>query len=197
MIWSFPLKLLQLVAACMGGSGLAATCKALAVSYRHFSAGAPDLLLIRVRQRDLPAGEYTRLETLLGAGWEKMGAVREEDLKDEEETDWNSLSIGAPKRTFSQYQNSNSTSVVDDSEEMAPLLESAPNVKIDPFLCMEEGFDSLQLLGANLSEWIFETLFIEVKGPSDHLAYKQRLWLEILGKATHSLKAAVCFVKEK
>ena len=80
---------------------------------------------------------------------------------------------------------------------MTPLLESVPNVKVDPFLCTEDSFDGLQLLGVKHSEWVFESLFIEVKGPSDHLAYKQRLWLEILGQATHSLKAAVCFVKEK
>ena len=104
--WTFPLKLLQLVAACMGGSGLAAICKALAVSYRHFSAGAPDLLMIRVRKRGSPIGEYAGLDTILGAGWDNLGAIREE-LKEEEETDWNSLSIGAPKRTFSQHQGSN------------------------------------------------------------------------------------------
>lgn len=106
--WTFPLKLLQLVAACMGGSGLAIVCKALSVSYRHFSAGAPDLLMIRVRKRGSSPVEYVGLDTILGAGWDKLGAVRE-DLKEEEETDWNSLSIGAPKRTFSQYQGSNNS----------------------------------------------------------------------------------------
>ena len=85
---------------------------------------------------------------------------------------------------------------MEESGEETSLLESSvAYVAVDPFLCMEEGF---QLLGGeNTSEWVFESLLVEVKGPSDHLAYKQRLWLEILGQATHSLKAAVCFVKEK
>lgn len=87
---------------------------------------------------------------------------------------------------------------MEESGEESSLLESSvPYVAVDPFLCMEEGLDGLQLLGESTSEWIFESLLVEVKGPSDHLAYKQRLWLEILGQATHSLKAAVCFVKEK
>lgn len=46
--WGFPLQVLQLVAVCIGSSGLAAVCKALAVNYKHFSAGAPDLLMIRI-----------------------------------------------------------------------------------------------------------------------------------------------------
>ena len=84
---------------------------------------------------------------------------------------------------------------MEESGEETSLVESY--VPVDPFLCTEEGFDGLHLLGVSTSEWIFESLLVEVKGPSDHLAYKQRLWLEILGQATHSMKAAVCFVKEK
>lgn len=50
--WGFPLNVLQLVAVCVGNKGLAAICKALAVNYKHFSAGAPDLLLIRITTKN-------------------------------------------------------------------------------------------------------------------------------------------------
>lgn len=53
--------------------------------------------------------------------------------------------------------------------------------------------------------WSFESMFVEVKGPTDHLAYKQLLWLKILSLTnneafntdSNNKKAFVCHVKEK
>lgn len=43
---------------------------------------------------------------------------------------------------------------------------------------------------------LFEVMFVEVKGPNDHLAYRQLLWLHVLDQRKHGLKAVVCHVKE-
>lgn len=45
--WVHPLHILQAIALCMHGCGLAAICKLLISNFRHFQGGAPDLLLIR------------------------------------------------------------------------------------------------------------------------------------------------------
>lgn len=54
-------------------------------------------------------------------------------------------------------------------------------------------------------KYLFEIMFVEVKGPNDHLAYKQLLWLHILDQknsstggqgGVHGMKAVVCHVKE-
>jgi hypothetical protein len=49
-------------------------------------------------------------------------------------------------------------------------------------------------------KWCFESMFVEVKGPTDHLAYKQLLWLKLLSLSHYEnkqTKAFVCHVKEK
>lgn len=61
-------------------------------------------------------------------------------------------------------------------------------------------------------EYIFESMCVEVKGPSDHLAYKQLLWLQLLtlvsddtttisntpgNQYPHSFSSFVCHVKEQ
>lgn len=43
---------------------------------------------------------------------------------------------------------------------------------------------------------LFEVMFVEVKGPNDHLAYRQLLWLHVLDQRKYGLKAVVCHVKE-
>jgi hypothetical protein len=47
----YPLKYLQCAALCIGGVGLSAICRKLAVNYAYFAAGLPDLFLWRVRRR--------------------------------------------------------------------------------------------------------------------------------------------------
>ncbi|RYH20333.1 hypothetical protein EON65_23740 [archaeon] len=43
---------------------------------------------------------------------------------------------------------------------------------------------------------VFESMFIEVKGPGDHLAYKQVLWLQVLNLLSDQSKTFVCQVRE-
>jgi hypothetical protein len=47
----YPLKHLQCAALCIGGVGLSAICRKLAMNYAYFAAGLPDLFLWRVRRR--------------------------------------------------------------------------------------------------------------------------------------------------
>ncbi len=58
--------------------------------------------------------------------------------------------------------------------------------------------DSDASLESLLQGVTFETLFVEVKGPGDHLAYRQLLWLHLLSRETadHDMRAALCHVKE-
>ena len=204
--WSFPLKLLQLVAVCLGGSGLSAICKALSVNYRHFSAGAPDLLLIRISVADNGNGAGVEantvcgnavkkcipLDVLLGPDWETLGSARDSD---EPESEWNSLSKATgTKRSFSVHErNANEGQSSEISSHDDKNFEIVvDNVRPEPFHCDQE---SLDLSAFECLK--FESMLVEVKGPTDHLAYKQRLWLELLAQAKHSMKAAICFVKER
>ncbi|CAM9719348.1 unnamed protein product [Chrysoparadoxa australica] len=60
----------QLVAAALGGPALASICAALALDYKHFGAGLPDLLLIRAKKFEggnLVTAEELELQ-LLGTG---------------------------------------------------------------------------------------------------------------------------------
>lgn len=56
--WGITLRLLQLMAVCMGSAAVAAVCRALAVNYKHFTGGAPDLMLVRVHRRVLCTPSY-------------------------------------------------------------------------------------------------------------------------------------------
>ena len=62
---------------CAGGRGVASVCRALAVNYKKFSSGTPDLLLIRVSR---PRNRYTIANTTSG-----KVAVDAEDVAGERE----------------------------------------------------------------------------------------------------------------
>lgn len=49
--WAHPLPQLQVIAVCVGGRGLAAIFRALAVNHKQLGSGMPDLLLLRVTHR--------------------------------------------------------------------------------------------------------------------------------------------------
>jgi len=60
-----PLGLLQAVAACLGGSVLAAMFRTLSLDHRHFNAGLPDLLLIRALKPVADSWEVAEAHTWL------------------------------------------------------------------------------------------------------------------------------------
>lgn len=80
--WSYAVSVLQLVGVCIGGPGLAAICRAYTADYKQFSAGAPDLLLLRISKRDgdTPSCRLIRvgLESILGPQWSSLGDYKED-----------------------------------------------------------------------------------------------------------------------
>ena len=55
-------------------------------------------------------------------------------------------------------------------------------------------YEGSDLLDGDLSDFSFEALLVEVKGPNDHLSEKQIVWLNIFKR--HGVPAIVCKVKE-
>jgi hypothetical protein len=186
--WNFPLNLLQLCAICIGGLGLSTICKAYAINYRHFGAGFPDLLMIRVSFRKSTnvisncdktddSNQYIDIGNFLEAGWAELSNIDENAVTD-------SISL-LDVEGMELLKNS-------ESEHIFEGITN-PNLQNLNFASIIEKNDILKL--NNLEEnFKFEVLFVEVKGPTDHLAYKQNLWLQILSS---NCAAAVCFLKEE
>lgn len=154
------------------------------------------------------------LEELLGVNWKTYGNI----LIDSEDKDWNSLlptkkndsrgyipaeQINADGTTdmnegWESEQGDNEPEPKDDATFSQNLCEiQLPEAR---FICNSlDDFQNCTNQDDFHGEQSFlglccEVFFVEVKGPTDHLAYRQYVWLQIL--ATHN-RAAVCFVKEK
>lgn len=68
----------------------------------------------------------------------------------------------------------------------------------NPFQCNQTNLILPNNNNTNGKElWKFECMFIEVKGPSDHLAQKQIIWLKVLKQAFPYVLSAVGLVKEE
>jgi len=132
------------------------------------------------------------LEIILGPDWAVLGEPKSVN-NSEQETDWNSLSVSNKKRNVSSTLKTFVAPPDSCEDEIFSEEEvfDSEMVPFDRFKCLQEDL-SLQYV----ADLVFESLLVEVKGPSDHLAYKQRLWLEILSQTTGNLKAAICMVKE-
>ena len=82
----------------------------------------------------------------------------------------------------------------DVSEQLKDIVKKYANN------CENESAVLTLLRDSNVEwKWKFEAMFVEVKGPTDHLAYKQLLWLKLLSlpHSNNQTKAFVCHVKEK
>lgn len=189
--WGYELRVIQLAAVCIGGLGLSAICRALSVNYKQLASGQPDLLMVRVRSTAaLPAsdeGPLPTIETPQGSVVD-LGAWLGETLFDKPASE----------------------EIPSDDADLT-LLDSAPSPQLQPLdrPQQQEGHVQSQkprpavsftyvgddLDVAALAEgWVAECMFVEVKGPSDALADKQRLWLQILSSC--GLTAFVCKVRE-
>jgi hypothetical protein len=182
--WSYELRALQLAAVCVGGLGLSAVCRALSVNYKQLASGQPDLMMVRARRalKNDPAcanSSLTLLETPQGVVLD-LGAWLGDALFDKPEAD----------------------QLLPDDSDLTSLGSAAAAAKAatatpsstprSATLFSYEGEDlQLSTLGDG---WVFECMFVEVKGPSDALADKQRLWLQILSSC--GLTAYVCKVRE-
>lgn len=167
MSWHLPLPLLQLAAVSLGPKTLAGLCQALALNFKFFSSGAPDLFMMRLtlEMRLTRSRETVSLSEVLGEGWrgEKLG--QEEDLS-------------LPKRAKTMSSPSPGKEL--DLSQESPTKES-------PFVCP---FADLALPSTLKGE----SMLVEVKGPSDRLSLQQTTWLQML--AGLGAKAFVCRVRE-
>jgi hypothetical protein len=195
MSWYHALRHLQLIALCIGAKSLSYLCHEMSRSYRHYRSGAPDLLLLRVTR--LVDHTYVNLADILGEDWQSTR--RDKGLKNEEADAKNqavTLEDPEPDALIDEDTNLSIASAADLTPESAPLAVVA--VAKDKFLCEER---DLQIPSSSkyenddrVEEYKYESMFIEVKGPNDILADKQRIWLSTLTNA--GLRAYVGHVKE-
>jgi hypothetical protein len=114
---------------------------------------------------------------------------------------------------FKKSQTSSSSQpidlLVDDEDEAVPMeiattMQETENTisegnqeQQDSILPPRELFDLLSE-GDLLNNYHFEAMCVEVKGPTDHLAYKQLFWLQLLSlNSIHHMKAFVGHVREE
>jgi hypothetical protein len=90
------------------------------------------------------------------------------------------------KRANSDFENLNNDDDEDNDDDDGIDTTVTPKPKISPFDCHD---DDLSLPTVTL-----DILLVEVKGPSDHLAQKQIMWIKFLNN--HGVKTCVGYVKE-
>lgn len=210
---SYSLASLQLAAMCLHGTGLATLCLAMSMEFKQFRSGAPDLFLVRVTKPSFSNEnkyEPVPLSQFLGEEWKKKDnniVFSEDDLltsnssnnsnpDDSEKTNKKKkLWITSKKKKPENENEYNEKIEMKDDlnvDESLEILESNDiensQVKQRPGIVWPEEFD--------VNSWRFEAMCVEVKGPTDQLAYKQLLWLQLLSLSIHSIKSYVCHVKE-
>jgi hypothetical protein len=265
--WGISLPVLQLMAVCMGGPTVAAVCRAMAVNFKHFTGGAPDLMLVRVQRR-------TVCDTACACGAVRTAVVQDYRLVDIAELlgeDWSKqmhmdVRVSPPNRTAGGLHAGGAREEVESASEEAQGLAGVDAAVQEPMQVddnvQEDGQESpgttdfepqqsarsaataaeqtplsmknahihglylAQLAPAPTSatvpcsspcsngcggcttafryEYLLEARFVEVKGPTDSLMFRQRVWLHILNQAAATsggdnkaqAQAVVCHVKE-
>jgi hypothetical protein len=223
------LRLLQLLALCLGPPCLARLCLAVARGHSQWRSGAPDLLLLRVslsNKANCDDRECLSLESLLGAHWQQLHNSSAFNGRSRETGDDNWLegdlykpplpsaasrssrkqpaafSSNETNTTRGQARNHRLNNVEFDraaegDEEDAAESYSSPNVRpasssnddplLTPLSFPEYVMNKVSSHGGYQLE--FEAMFVEVKGPTDSLAYKQWLWLHLLNLRTLSAQS--------
>ena len=251
--WGMTLPLLQLVAVCMGSVTVAAGCRAMAVNFKHFNGGAPDLLLVRVQRRivrTMPlyctdcgdggvetagVGDYAAVDLceLLGQDWAEQthrevhlgsnrpnpdemlpvvsnqspsfttktanqvaadtkGATLIESDSDEvaaeliEETEWLDVPSVDPVHTNSPLYQKNMHIHDLFLPHLAPRLET-PCISTSCRHC-HGPISSTSIVYSY--EYRLQARYVEVKGPTDTLMFRQRVWLHILNQAAAALRSS-------
>lgn len=152
--WTVPLKVLAAAVVCLKGPALAHIFKALALDYRYFSGGLPDLFLIRVSD---DADMCLEPEDWLGR--ECLGEL-DADIED----------------TIEPSSEENSA---EEGEESLSVSGDDKTDVVDTFHCEAE--DLVRPPGDG--QWRYEACLVEVKGPSDSLSRRQWTWLKYLCEA--------------
>jgi hypothetical protein len=198
---SYSLPILQLAAMCVGGRRLGVICLAMCINFKQLSSGAPDLLMGRVRLCSKSSSVTIPFEYFLGVGWDERHNRRDFD-HDDLLFDDSAVNNGKKSKTstFRPQQIVNDNIPEEDIQptvskvqlpSTATELKELWNTYSSSILSNDDSVDDLQLR--------FEIMFVEVKGPTDHLAYKQLLWLKLLSIPLDDgqSSAYVCHVKEE
>lgn len=95
----------------------------------------------------------------------------------------------------------------EDAHELEEIVDIGSPRRKDPFLCLEPDIDlpppSLIQDTLNITPclhqnhqviWKYETMFVEVKGPTDRLSDTQHRWIHILN--SNDMETVICHVKE-
>uniref|UniRef100_A0A7S3HLV0 Fanconi-associated nuclease n=1 Tax=Spumella elongata TaxID=89044 RepID=A0A7S3HLV0_9STRA len=277
--WGVTLPLLQLMAVCMGSATVAAVCNALSVNYKHFTGGAPDLMLVRVQRRIVRTDTVTSdevesvnmscytsnvtdyaivpVQQILGQDWEtqlnqpvvlprrstysndkargsnyggvqtdndaaegyadEMMEIDEEHAEesngkvDDEimDADSNNMTVDSPvtKVVNGHVGNSEDSSRGGSVEEPNVHFRNLflPHLAPTPDIVNTDTSSIPSNTSSYTYEYKLEARFIEVKGPTDSLMFRQRVWLHILNSAVAkdgnigalNYNAYVCHVKEE
>lgn len=178
--WYHPLRHLQLIAICIGPKSLSRLCLDISRSYRHYRSGAPDLLLIRIKH--IEEKRFIDVSDFLGDDWQNCRRATTNTAQ-------TPMLTTSPEKPLKHDDD-------DDNESIEGLpLESKEGERKPPakdrFACEEI---DVHLPESWDSAYSYEGMFVEVKGPNDILADKQRIWLSTLAAA--GLRSYVGRVKE-
>lgn len=196
----------------MGNSDLCMICRALAINYKQFSSGAPDLLLIRLKRRRRRREDAGNIGVHDGFHHDDDSDCSDNDVDCQDDDSHNA---GHYAGNDDGIVNSDDYNVVDlsqwiDSQQDHPSPVSHDRSAVIDETDQDKDSSSVSmLLNDEDYHYLFESLYIEVKGPSDHLSFRQRVWLHLLNSggddhdgddekslSTSIPKAFVCQIEE-
>ena len=186
MTWQISLPILQLAAVCLGPRILTGLCRALAMNFKFFSSGAPDLLVMRLRSSTSAPGTLA-ISDVLGEDWQSTVDPGALTRHDEEEEQLRQPVIKRQRRRSALSSPGDDEALSEDREEVREISLSPAKERAFDCPCAED-VCLPPLLEA-------ESMLVEVKGPTDHLSRQQTSWLRLL--AGHGAKAFVCRVREE
>lgn len=185
----------------MGNSDLCMVCRALAINYKQFSSGAPDLLLIRLKRRREVAGNIGNHDDFHHDDGSDCQYDDSHNAGHYARNDDGIDSVGYNVVDLSQWIDSQHIHPSPVSHDRSAVVDETDQDKDSSSVSM--------LLNDENYHYLFESLYIEVKGPSDHLSFRQRVWLHLLNSgsddhdgddkrslSTSIPKAFVCQIEE-
>lgn len=207
--WKHQLKVLQLIAMCVGAATMAQLCKVFCRNYKQFRSGLPDLLLVRVTDIN---GSPVDLADLLGDEWESLTFSIFEPVRKRSRgglADGDELIAPPPGRRrysrggFGTVKTAAAAAAAaadgydefnDRPQEREAALRAAKESRRAEIQAREQRMRAELSPECLLRAHTFECMSVEVKGPNDHLADKQELWLRALCGV--GLESIVVKVKE-
>lgn len=190
--WShIPLATYQLIALSLGKETLAIFSLALMMDFRQLRAGGPDLFLLRFKFLNENNKEKINLEKLIGTNWNGFSSSLSK-YNDENSDDY--LGEADPfNKESKEDQDKDSNENPKKKNNFYPGRMASIVNKIDKFNKRKFYFYSLSNLilsyskinNINLLTLECKALSVEVKGPSDRLSERQKLWLRLLNLSSN------------